>query len=157
MTPVLTESFSESIGDFTIENKTLPSELSQIWAWASAQYGMKGTAYLSGTSYAAESWLVSPEADLTGATAAKLKFTFVLNYGTPAAYAGAFYGMVIDGTNETKIEFAHIPSSGSWNWIDEAVDLTAFAGKKIKVAFVYKSTAENAPTAEVKNIKITKR
>lgn len=146
------EDFATGQGDFTISNVSeLPEPLTAVWAWNTSGF-MKGTAYKSGTSYAAESWVVSPLLDLTKAASAKLTFSYAMNYGTAANYAEAFYLMVIDGENQTKVDLANIPASGSWTFIDESVNLSAYAGKKIQVAFVYKSTTENAPTVEFKNV-----
>ncbi len=156
-TPIYEESFATSKGDFEIDNKDLPSGLTYVWNWDSYKY-MKASAYVSGTSYAAESWLISPEVDLAGATAPKLKFQFAVNHGAKNKdkYNEAFYGVAIDGTDETVVHFAEMPSSGSWTFYDASVDLSAWKEKKIKFAFVYKSATDNAPTVEVKNVKFLK-
>ncbi|WP_024989128.1 DUF5689 domain-containing protein [Segatella albensis] len=39
--PFLTESFGESQGQFSIDNIALSEGVDHVWAWASAQYGMK--------------------------------------------------------------------------------------------------------------------
>jgi len=63
-TALLKEPFDDDQGEFTIVNKTLPDELSFVWKWTSANYGMKGSAYYNSTNYAAESWLISPSVDI---------------------------------------------------------------------------------------------
>ena len=54
-----------------------------------------------------------------------------------------------------------IPTHGtgnSWDFVDSGfVDLTAFAGKNIQIGFKYTSTAEVAPTWEIKNVKVLEK
>ena len=145
------ESFETSIGDFSIVNKSLADGLSYVWAWNNYKY-MKASAYVSGTSYDAESWLRSPGIDLSKAKSAIVSFSYAINYGTPANYSDAFYGIVVCDDVEKKFEIPNLPSKGSWTFYDAAIDLSEFAGKKIKFAFVYKSTSTNAPTVELKNV-----
>ncbi|MCR5561633.1 MAG: BACON domain-containing protein [Bacteroidales bacterium] len=156
-TPVFEEPFDENQGDFTIDNKVMDDPLTFVWQWNSYKY-MKATAYKSNTSYPSESWLISPEVDLAEVAAPTLKFQFAINYGAKNKdkYNEAFYLVVTEGTNETVSNFSHMPDTGSWEWYNEEVDLSAWSGKKIKFAFVYKSTADNAPTVEVKEVKILK-
>lgn len=150
-----TEAFDSSIGDFTIQDVSL-SGLTYVWKWASKNYGVKGSAYYNNASYAAESWLVSPLLDLSKETNAYLSFDFAMNQGSAATYADCFYINVIEGTKETKVAVADIPSTGSWNFISvKDLDLSAFCGKNVKIAFVYKSTTTSAPTVEIKNVKVS--
>ena len=50
--------FKTTQGAWTLNNVILPDGMSFIWQ-QSSQYGMKASAYSGGTTYAAESWLVS--------------------------------------------------------------------------------------------------
>lgn len=146
------EDFAASMGDFTIKDIALPTGSTYVWKLDANNHYMKGSSYFGGANHASESWLVSPVIDLSGEKSAQLSFQFALNYGTASLYPEAFYGYVIEGAEKTKVDFAHIPAKGSWTWIDETVDLSAWAGKKIQFAFVYVSTDAAACTAEVKNV-----
>ena len=146
------ESFAESLGEFTINDVSLPAGSSYVWKVDATNHYVKGSSYFSGANHASESWLVSPTLDLTEAKSAQVAFQFVMNYGTAALYPEAFYGYVIEGENKTRIDFKGIPAKGSWTWIDEVVDLSAYAGKQIKFAFVYVSTDAAACTVEIKNV-----
>ena len=152
---VFFESFASSLGNFTVENKTLPSALSAIWV-ADTQYKCaKATGYEStaAVNYASESWLISPEIDLTSVTEAY--FTF--------EHAGNYFGTV-----ENEV-FALISKDGGVNWTDLKIqeyfagwtfvtaghwDLKDYVGGKIKVAFKYVSTVEKAGTWEVKDVAV---
>lgn len=146
------ESFSDSFGDFTLNDVALPSGSTYVWKIDATNHYAKGSSYFGGANHASESWLVSPTLDLTEAKSAQLAFQFVMNYGTYSTYPESFYGYVIEGSNKTRVDFAGIPEKGSWTWIDEVVDLSAYVGKQIKFAFVYVSTDASAATVEIKNV-----
>ena len=146
------ESFSESLGDFSIRDIALPAGSTYVWKMDTNNHYVKGSSYFGGANHASESWLVSPTLDLSEAKSAQVAFQFVMNYGTASLYPEAFYGYVIEGTNKTRVDFKGIPAKGSWTWIDEVVDLSAWAGKQIQFAFVYESTDAAACTVEIKNV-----
>lgn len=148
------ESFAETIGEFSIKDVTIPSGTTYIWKHSgNAAYGMKASAYFSKTAHESESWLVSPVIDLTEEKSAQVTFDICASSGVTGAYDDVCYGLVIDGENQTKVSLGFGPSyAGKYAWLSNKVDLSAFVGKKIKFAFVYKSTAANCPTLEVKNV-----
>jgi len=149
------EAFTTSIGDFTTKNVTLPSDLTYVWSWNSSKY-MKASAYVNSTYYATESWLVSPLLDLSKETKAYLSFSYAINYGTPADYDNTFYLLIVDGDKTTKVSIPNLPSKGSWTWYNvKELDLSAYCGKKVKVAFVYTSTSTAGATVEVKDVKVS--
>lgn len=86
-TVVLDESFATGQGSFTIDNKQLPNgEGSFVWSLGSFNDDkfMKASAYIGGTRYASESWLVSPPVDLSQAATATLTFDHAHNYAGTA-------------------------------------------------------------------------
>ena len=148
------ETFASNQGYFTIENTILPAELSYVWAYA-AGYGMKGSAFANSTKYTAESWLISPEISLAGTTAPQLTFSHAVNkldVGTPADW---FTLHIKEVGSETWSEL-EIPTHGtgtSWAFVDSGViDLSAYVGKNVQIAFKYTSSSESAGTWEVKNV-----
>ncbi len=147
------ETFASSLGAFTIENKNLPSDLSYVWNHSTynGQGFAKASAY-KGKAYAAESWLISPSIDLTNASTATLNFSHAGNY-------------VVDAENELYVKIKEeggewqtltvnqwFESSKSYPFADVTIDINAYAGKKVQIAFVYTSTDSNAGTWEVKNV-----
>lgn len=146
--------FSSGQDGFTIDNRTLPAELDAVWNFDS-KYGMKATGYASATktNYASESWLVSPVVDLSKATKAVLTFD----------HAGKFFTSI---TTECTAWVAEAGSSDwqqltvstypvDWTFVSSGdIDLTAYVGKSIQVAFRYISSDEAAGTWEIKNVLI---
>lgn len=149
-----TESFATSVGEFTIDNKQIPSGTTYVWKHSgNANYGMKASAYFSSSAHESESWLISPVIDLTEEKSAQVTFSICAANGAAGQYDDACYGIVIDGENTTKVDLGFGSDyPAKYKWLDNKVDLSAFAGKKIKFAFVYKSTTSNCPTVEVKNV-----
>ena len=153
--------FCESQGTWTIEDKTLPSELTYIWS-QTTKYGMKASAYVN-QCFATESWLISPVLDLTKETAAILNFEHALNKGSNAKCA--VMAKAADSQEWVKLEIPTWPGTAgedgvytgtSWDFVESGdVDLSAFCGKKAQIAFAYGSTDTDAPTWEIKTVVVT--
>lgn len=148
--------FTAGQGDWTIDNKTLPEGLSYVWK-ADKSYGMKASAYVSGKTYAAESWLISPVIDATNYTGLKLSFKHAINKFTSVdkAKEEATVWVKADGADWEKVEISY-PTKLSWTFLDvKDIDLSKYDGKKLQVAFKYVSTAEKAGTWEVNNVVVS--
>jgi hypothetical protein len=112
--------------------------------------------YVSSAAHASESWLVSPEIDLTGATVANVsfdhalnKFADVSNFKTEAT----LWVKVKDGS-WTQLTGVTYPESQSWTFVTSKTDLSAYLNKTIQIAFRYISTTTSAGSWEVKNFAI---
>ena len=157
---ILEESFASGQGAFTVKEITIPSALKTVWTF-DAQYGMKATGYASSskTNYDTESWLISPELDLSGYTTAWLSFDHAGNYANGADLSN-FLGLAITedgGGNWASLPIPNYPSGSDWNFVSSGeIDLAAYCGNTVQVAFVYKSTSKTAPTWEVKNVRISR-
>lgn len=152
----LDQSFSSSQGSFTLNDVTLPEGSTYVWKYNSYGY-MKASAYVSGTNYASESWLISPVVDLTGATKCVLSFEQAANFfGDKESYLAAVSVKAkAEGATEWTDLTVEGPATGtSWDFSASTVALSAFDGQKVQVAFVYTSTAEKAGTWEVKNVEV---
>ena len=153
---IFSEPFDNGIGDFTIENKTLPSGLSYVWRWQNAQYGMVASAYVSGTKYAAESWLISPAIPLKDFKLEYrpyLSFDHALNKGNRSALSvmisednGATWSKLI-------VPDSDWPAGTNWNFVHATVNM--YKADTIRIAFCYVSSSSVAPQWEIKNLKIT--
>ena len=152
---VLNQSFTESLGDFTIQDESLPEGLTYIWSWGGANYGAKASGYASGTNYDAASWLISPVIDLSKFKSAAMSFEQATNFFADVETMKAqaeVYGRV-EGGQWTKLSIPTQPESMSWTFVATGdIDLSAFAGKKMQIGFKYTSTAAKAGTWEVKNL-----
>lgn len=155
---ILNQPFNESLGDFTIENKSIDEHLSYVWSWGGANYGAKATAYVDGASWASESWLVSPVLDFTAAASATMMFEHVFNKFPDLEFAKAnctLWGKV-EGGAWAQIAIPECTDNTSWTFTNSGeIDLTAFAGKKAQIAFKYVSEDGKSGTWEVKNLLIT--
>ena len=150
---LFSETFATSQGNFTIEDKTLPDGLSFVWKFDS-KYGMKASAFANSTKYAAESWLISPEINLSKVNKATLTFDHAARYFGNAAQELTVWVKAGD-TDYTQVTVPNYPSGSNWDFISSGdIDLTSFAGKKVKIAFKYTSSTSAAATWEIKNVLI---
>ena len=152
-TIIYKEPFSSSQGDFAVVYKNLPAGLSYVWKWRNATYGMVASAYVSGTAYAAESWLISPSISLQNYTSASLSFDHAVNKGTPTNLKVKI--STNEGSTWSDLTISQWPEGTSWDFINAAVSLDAYVGNSIKIAFVYISTASICPSWEIKNFQIS--
>lgn len=155
------ESFSSSLGEFTVVNAAGTHE------WTNKY----GCAYISAyesdtyTNYAAESWLVSPSMDLTDAKGAKLSFEYVTKYNETGMVAQRnqllisdnYTGDIATATWEV-IDFSIVQNNTDWAFTqtgDIALP-TKYMGKdNVTIAFKYTSTTTKAGTWEVKNLVVS--
>lgn len=155
------ETFNASQGDFTLNDVTLPEGSTYVWKWTSYNNEgyMQASAYISGAK-ASESWLVSPEINLNGATAPELTFTHLVNYAYGAAFADLLTLWVKEATATDWAQLT-IPAHGTgsnWNWVESgAIDLSAYVGKSVNIAFKYTSNTTTATTWRIKDFKVAEK
>lgn len=149
------EPFDTSIGEFAINDVKLPSASKYVWKF-DKQYGMKASSYISNKNYASESWLVSPFIDLTSTTSASLSFSHAANKFNNDKPQNTLKVMASsDGSNWTALDVPVWPAGKDWNFLDSgSIDLSAYAGGMVKIAFVYTSTTSVCGTWEIKNVKV---
>ena len=158
-TGIFSETFANGQGQFTIHNVVLPSELTYVWTHDSSRKHMKASAFKSNTPYKAESWLVSPQINLAGVSSATLSFEQAINYAEPqdrihVMVSTNFTGEVGNAV-WTELVFDQWPvNDNQWVFVTSTIDLTAYAGQQVTIAFKYTSeaTQEQCPTWEVKNV-----
>ena len=159
---VLSESFDESAGAFTIDVKKAAS--ADVWqhiaAAGSKQGYMCATANINGTEEASESWLVSPAMDLT-----KCKNGALLTFSHYGFYTGDATGredMLRLMVSKDGGEWEQLTlDSEMWNqnvkqkrFTEATIDLANYISANTKIAFAYKSDAGKAMTWAVQNIRI---
>lgn len=151
---IYSETFATSLGDFVVDNIDLSSELSYVWSFASG-YGAKASAYVGGGNQPAVSRLVSPTINLAGYSSITLSFDHTINYANGATLTDLCQVYVaLAGSNDwTNLSDKVVyPAGNNWTFVNSgAISLDAFAGQKVNVSFLYNSTAEVAPTWEIKN------
>ena len=153
----LDESFSQNQGKFTIEDINLPSGSKYVWSYGGANYGMKASAFINKVNYASESLLVSPEVDLTDAETATLTFNHALNFLKTGKIDEhiALLAKKAGDADWVTVEIPTKPAGSNWDFVASGdIDLSAYVGSKMQIAFKYTSTTSVAPTWEVKNVLI---
>lgn len=149
---LLNEPFSANQGNFTINNITIPSGVSFVWKWASANYGVKASAFISNVKYATQSRLTSPAIDLSNNTKATLTFDHAARYFSDATQELKLQ-VSTNGTTWTDVQIPTYPTGLDWNFVTATVDLSAYCGQKtVYVGFLYTSTSNSAATWEIKNV-----
>ena len=146
------ESFASGKGDFTIEDKVLPAGLTYVWSEDTQYKNMKASAFKDNVKYAAESWLISPEIDLSSATAADLLFEHTGKYFGTMADEATVYARKAGG-EWVKLTIPTYMSGSDWVFVSSgAIDLKDYVGGKMQFAFKYVSTSNDAGTWEIKNV-----
>lgn len=160
---LLEENFDKDQGQFTIKDITLPKGSTYVWKWSN--YGennfMKASAYIKneGGAQNAESWLVSPILSIPAEGKVTLTLNHGHNFGKDLANEMSLWAAVegTEITNEatgwTKLNIADY-GAGKFAYVSTDIDLAAFTGKKIQLAFRYLSTTKNAPTWQINSVKV---
>lgn len=160
-TVVFEESFATSQGNFEIDNKQLPEGGTFVWKHdagtpegGNPYYYMKASAFINNkAAKASESWLISPEVDLSTATNATLTFMHIINHAGDMQTQQTLW--VTETSNWQQVTIPNYPAGNNWNEVSSGnIDLSAYAGKKIKFAFKYVSTTAAAATWEVYDVKV---
>ena len=151
---VFFESFKTSKGNFTIEDVTRPDGLAAVWEHTSQYSCMKATAYYNNKNLASESWLVSPEIDLAGQSAAYFTFDHAgLYFGNISQEATVWISK--NGGEWKQLEIASENYPSSWTFVSAGNwNLAEYLGSKVKFGFRYTSTATKAGTWEVANVAV---
>lgn len=148
---------SPDLSGFTIDNIKLGDGLSYVWE-ATDKYGLKASAFVSGSSKESDAWAVSPVIDLAGHTKPQLTFSHCVNkFGSADdVKTQATLGVRADGGEWKAVAIPTYSGNDSWDFVDSGViDLKEFEGKKIQFGFHYTSTTASAGTWEIKNVKVT--
>ena len=151
------ESFNKTFGEFTTDGV----EVNEIKVWNCVQSSdfAKATSSISGINHNAESWLTSPVIDATNVTHFALSFEQSIDsyFGTIANEA-MVYAKNVGDTDWTKLSITYptTPNDGYYSsFVTTTVDLSAFAGNKMQIAFVYIGTTSKAGAWLVKNVKFS--
>jgi hypothetical protein len=153
------EGFDEGMGQW----EAISLEGDQVWTY-STSYGnpapgvtMSGYA---GTYYANEDWLISPSIDLSGILTAFLSIETAKNYNGNALQVKISTDYDGSGDPEsftwTDLEVMLSPGGNNWEWVPSGkVDISAFIGANVHIAFRYTSTNSACATWELDNIEVS--
>lgn len=155
---IFKETFSGSIGEFTIDNVKAPAGFTSIWQFDSKYGCVVATGYDRNNSanYDTDSYLISPVIDLTAEESAYICFDHAVNYFSSLTVAKEQTSLMVReaGTTEwTRLAIPVYGDNAGFTFVNSGdINLKAYCGKKIEVAFRYTSTTAKAGTWEVKNV-----
>lgn len=158
---LLNETMKENGGDFTPQNVALES-VSYVWKHDAKNGYWKASAFITPTNYPTESWLVSPEIDLSTPKDPYIVFDAAINFlknnnrtdFIDVKISTDYSGDVTTST-WTSLEVANWSAGNNWTFVNSGfASLSVGTGKKVRIAFIYKSTSDCAPTVEIKNLKV---
>lgn len=152
---LLGKSDANGLEGWTIQNVTLPAEFEAVWAWRSynGEYYLNGSTNKGGTAYAGEAYAISPVVDLTKATEANVSFDHAARFQTNLLTDCKFQVRVQGDADWTNLTIPTWPTAGSWTFVNSgAIDLKAYAGKKIEFRYVYIGTDTQADTWEIRDL-----
>lgn len=154
---IFEETFKASQGAFTIKDVKLPEGGSYVWKWE--EYNgdgyMKASAFVNGGAKESESWLISPEIDMTGATKCTLTFEHTHKFSGTPKEEHTLWITESGKENWEQLTINKYGTNSDYVFVDPSVDLSKYAGKKVQIAFKYKSTTSASGTWELKNVKVT--
>ncbi|MCM1532799.1 MAG: DUF6359 domain-containing protein [Ruminococcus flavefaciens] len=142
---------------WTIENVNTGG-LENVWSWKiynNAGY-LNGSGYSGGAATATEAYAISPVIDLTNATDPSLTFDHAAKFQTTLKSLCGVVAREEGTTTWTSLSIPTWPEAGAWTFVNSgAVDLKAFAGKKIQIAFKYGSSSAGADTWEIRSLVVS--
>lgn len=133
--------------------------------WHASSYSGQAFAKMSGYDGGAvenEDWLITSEIDLSAVTEPVLNINQAINYLGDTQETFVYISDKYDSTQEpnlddwTELTIENAPAGNSWTFVESGdIDLSEFEGKKVHIAFVYKSSADNACTWEIAQADVT--
>jgi len=159
-TTAVFESLSENdaaLADgWTIDNINTGG-LENVWTWKTynSKSYLNGSGYDNGSPVATEAYTISPVIDLTATTSPVASFEHAAKFQTTLRTLCGLYARTEGTTAWTKLTIPTWPEAGAWTFVNSGnVDLSAYAGKKIQLAFKYSSSTDGADTWEIRNLKV---
>lgn len=154
--------FQSGVDGFTEDYFSKATAISAVWTHAV----YKEVGYVKATAFegkpknikhATESRLVSPEIDLTTATEPVLAFEHAARFFTSFTTECKVQIRIVGENTWADLSIPTQPTdSKEWPYVNSgSIDLSAYKGKKVQIAFYYKSTAESAGTWQVRKLTIT--
>lgn len=157
----LNETFKKDMGSFTIQDIFLNDV---NWVWKLDSYGyMKASAYANKANHAAESWLVSPVMNFKKSKAPELLFDHACRFRTETpsdnlnVMVSTDYSDDVKTATWTALTVENWTDGTKWDFITNKIDLSAYNGQKVTIAFKYVSTDNVAPTWEVQNVVVREK
>lgn len=132
-------SFAVDLAGFTVENKVSEGLTGDVWYYSKKYTAATSSSYNGTTNVPAEGWFLSPVLDMTAISKATLTFEHS-SYSEGKPEELMLKVKEENTSNWTDLVISNY-SNGRDNHVTTTVDLTAYAGKKAQIAFVYKNLA----------------
>lgn len=158
--PKPVNAFFDDFSSNSLDTNWITENITGPQAWAIATFGNpKPSAIMNGFGGANEDWLISKPISLAGANKATLSFESDGRYTGPAMKlyiveskdfktAATTQWVELNATWDPDLNaFAGFVNSGP-------IDLSAYKGKDVRIAFKYTSTASQASSWEIDNVKV---
>ena len=157
----------EGQGDLTIQNVMMPEPLTKVWYY-SANYGMCASSFAENANWECESWLITPLIDLSSAKTPEFSFEHAFNNAAgdftnecSVWVTTSYTGDVTEAANKwVQLEWnrledgtLNVPAGNSWIFRSTGkLAMSQFVGKKIHIAFRYKTVGNMSGTWEIRNL-----
>ena len=162
---IYSENFDNETTAFTFKDVTLTGGLTRVWKVASYNNNgyLNASAFFSNASHASESWAVSPAILLGDSKKATLSFKHAINKladvstmkDMMTAWVSTNYAGDVKTAEWQPLVIPKYPEGVSWTFVESGdIDLTAYCGKTIYIAFKYTSTDDNSGGWEIDNFTI---
>lgn len=148
---------AELTAGWTIENIALDGA-EYVWQWKeyNGSHYLNASAYVGGVAKTTEALCISPVIDLGGATGCALSFEHAARFQTTLRTLCGVLAREEGAAEWTVLSIPVWPEAGSWTFANSGnVSLAAFDGKKVQIAFRYRSDSNGADTWEIKNLALT--
>ena len=162
---IYSENFDNETTAFTFKDVTLTGGLTRVWKVASYNNNgyLNASAFFSNASHASESWAVSPAILVGDSKKATLSFKHAINKladvstmkDMMTAWVSTNYAGDVKTAEWQQLVIPKYPEGVSWTFVESGdIDLTAYCGKTIYIAFKYTSTDDNSGGWEIDNFTI---
>lgn len=162
---IYSETFDNNATAFSFKNVTLSEGLTYVWRVSSYNDNgyLNASAFAGNASHASESWAVSPAISLADSKEAVLSFKHAINKLNDTstmtqmmtAWASTDYAGDVASATWTQLTIPTYPAGTSWTFVESGdIDLTAYCGKSVYIAFRYTSTDSNSGGWEVDNFTV---
>ncbi|HOP03954.1 MAG TPA: DUF5689 domain-containing protein [Tenuifilaceae bacterium] len=158
--PFFIENFTKDLGSFSRYNILG----TQAWKWTDYDDGCAVMSGFEGGNFANEDWLVSPAIDLTGRNNVVMNIKEAINYINPATGLNDMQILVSsdyqggDPTASgtwTALSGFNRPAGNNWTFVESGnIDMSAYDGETIYVAFKYISNSTKAASWEVTKVQL---
>lgn len=162
---IYSENFDNETTAFTFKDVTLTGGLTRVWKVASYNNNgyLNASAFYSNASHASESWAVSPAILLGDSKKATLSFKHAINKladvstmkDMMTAWISTNYTGDVRTAEWKQLVIPKYPEGVNWTFVESGdIDLTAYCGKAVYIAFKYTSTDDNSGGWEIDNFTI---